>query len=76
MANTIFIPTKRIRNYAYKKHVHNWEIAERIGVSDSTLTRLFRHAELPESKAMEIYAAVDEIARQKGSYDDGEELPR
>ena len=73
MEKEIKIPTVRVKHYARRKLVCNWEIADALNISEASITRLFRRAELPESKATEIYAAIDEISRLKGSNDDSEE---
>ncbi len=56
----------RIKNAAREKRVPLWEIASRMGVSESTMTRLLRQ-ELPEKKTQDILSVIDEVARGRVS---------
>ncbi|MGM9590205.1 MAG: hypothetical protein ACI3V0_08555 [Faecousia sp.] len=55
---------KAIRTHAKKHGVKIWEIAEALGVAESTLCRHLRR-ELPEQKQAEILSVIDEIAANK-----------
>ena len=56
----------RIKNAAREKRVPLWEVASRMGVSESTMTRLMRQ-ELPEKKTQDILSVIDEVARGRVS---------
>ena len=56
----------RIKNAAREKRVPLWEVASRMGVSESTMTRLMRQ-ELPEKKTQDILSVIDEVARERVS---------
>lgn len=49
-----------IRNEITNSGLNYWQVAEGIGVSDSTFSRLLRH-ELPDEKKEEIRAAIREL---------------
>lgn len=55
---------KELRDYAKEKAVKLWEIADKLGVCDMTLTRMLRY-ELPEKKKAQILAIIDEIANER-----------
>ena len=50
-----------IREKAKKSGVRLWEVAEKIGVADSTFCRKMRR-ELPEARQQLILRAIDELA--------------
>ena len=50
-----------IREKAKKSGVRLWEVAEKIGVADSTFCRHMRR-ELPEARQQLILLAIDELA--------------
>jgi len=52
----------KIKNAARDKRVPLWEIAVKLGVSESTVTRMMRQ-ELPPDKTAEILNIIDTIAR-------------
>ena len=49
---------KELRAAMQKNGLFQWEVAERIGVSDSTLSRMLRHELPPEQKA-DILRAIE-----------------
>ena len=53
-----------IKNAARKARVPLWEVAERMGVSESTMTRMMRR-ELPEEKKSELVDVIQEVARER-----------
>lgn len=53
-----------IKRYAREMRVPLWEIASKLGISESTMTRLLRQ-EVPEEKATEIRDIINEIARKR-----------
>ena len=57
MANT------KIRDAAKANGVKLWMVADRIGVQDTTFSRMLRH-ELPKQKQAEILKAISEIAKE------------
>ena len=55
-----------IREYAKKKDVKFWKIAERLGIADATFSRHLRH-EFSEEKKNKIKVIIDELAEQGGN---------
>lgn len=55
-----------IRNTAKKSGVFLYELAERLGIAESTMTRLLRK-ELSDSKKQELLADIADIASEKNS---------
>lgn len=55
-----------IRTTAKKSGVFLYELAERLGISEPTMTRLLRK-ELNDSKKQELLADIADIAREKNS---------
>lgn len=53
-----------IRNYAKKKRVKLWEIADVYGVSDVTLSKKLRY-ELSEKDKENIMQIIDDLAKAK-----------
>ena len=56
-----FMANEAIREKAKKSGVRLWEVAEKIGVADSTFCRQMRR-ELPEARQQLILRAIDELA--------------
>lgn len=52
-----------IRHIARKKKVRMWQLADHLGVSEATITRLLRH-ELPDEDKKRLLMAINTIARQ------------
>lgn len=55
-----------IRNTAKKSGVFLYELAERLGIAESTMTRLLRK-ELSDSKKQELLFNIADIASEKNS---------
>lgn len=55
---------KDIRTRAAKKGVYLWEIADKIGLCDSSFSRKLRK-ELPTAEKKRIFSIIDEIAAKK-----------
>lgn len=57
-----------IRTAAKQNGVRLWEVAERLNVSEPTITRKLRR-ELPNEEKQRIFSLIDEIAadKQKGA---------
>ena len=53
-----------IRKTAQRSGVRLWEVAERLGIADSTFSRKLRH-ELPDAEKQRIFAIIDDIVRQQ-----------
>ncbi len=58
-----------IRARAKSKRVYLWEIANKLGVSEMTLTRRLRR-ELSEDEKQRIFSFIDEIAKERGLHND------
>lgn len=56
----------RVRNYAKEKKVNLWEVADRLKVCDTTLTKRLRRP-LSEESEKEIIDIIDSIASKKGN---------
>lgn len=57
------LPNRDIRHAALLADVRHWEICERMGISEPTLTRWLRQ-ELPEEKRQRILDAIKELAKE------------
>lgn len=55
---------QEIRRKAKEKGVYLWQIAEKLGVCDMTLTRKLRH-ELPENEKTEILDIIESISASR-----------
>jgi len=42
-----------------------WEVAERVGIADTTLTKWLRR-ELSDERRSQVLAAIDELKKEKG----------
>ena len=60
-----------IKNRARELGVCLWEIADALGISEATMTRLMR-SEVSEEKRDELLQAIDRIATQKGGMQNAE----
>lgn len=56
---------KAIREYAKKKKVWIWQIADAMGVSEATISRRLRH-ELSDYEKKKFTSAIDSIADGRG----------
>ena len=52
-----------IRKQILNKKVHYWEVAERCGIHESTLSRMLRR-ELPDDKKQRILQIIEDIERE------------
>lgn len=52
---------KEIREYIKSRKVPMWRIAERLGIADSSFSRMLRY-EISEEKKSQIRAIADELA--------------
>lgn len=50
-----------IKDYAKERNVKMWRIAECLGITDSSFSRMLRY-EIKEKKKMEIKGIIDELA--------------
>lgn len=55
---------KDIKVKARKSGVLIWEIADRLGIADTTMSRKLRK-ELPDNEKQEIFNIIDELAAEK-----------
>lgn len=58
-----FVRNQDIKEYAKEKNVKMWLIAERLGIADSSFSRMLRY-NLSEDKKAEIKAIIDELAAE------------
>ena len=54
---------KELNNYIRSKRVPMWRVAERMGIADSSFSRMLRY-DIPETKKEEIKAITDELAAE------------
>ena len=59
---------EEIKKYANRKHVYLWQIAKKLGVTDSTFSRKLRDEFDDETKS-KILSIIDEIAREQENYE-------
>ena len=55
-----------IKRRAKDKGVKLWQLAERLGITDSTFSRRLRH-ELSEDEFMRVCTLIDELAAEGGA---------
>ena len=53
-----------VRDFLKQKHVYQWEVAERLGVHETTVIRWLRE-ELPEERKQAMIAAAIAIAAER-----------
>lgn len=53
-----------LRDYAKISGVKLWEVAERLNLQDTNLSKMLRH-QLSDDKQNELIAIIDQIAREK-----------
>ena len=54
---------KEIKEYIKYKNVPMWMVAERLGIADSSFSRMLRY-EISEEKKLQIKAITDELAAE------------
>lgn len=59
---------KDIREYAKRKNVKLWRIANKLGVNDGNFSRKLR-CELQEETKQQIFEIIDNLARDQGGED-------
>ena len=57
-------PNKDIKTTAKTKGIKLWEIADKLGIADTTMSRWLRK-ELPQDKKQKIFNIIDQIAAEK-----------
>lgn len=55
-----------IRRKLKETNVMQWQVADKLGVSEMTLVRKLRY-ELPEAEKQKIFSVIDEIAEEKNN---------
>ncbi len=55
---------KGLRDYAKSKAVKLWEIADKLGICEMTMTRKLRY-ELPTDEKERIKGIIDEIVKER-----------
>lgn len=55
---------RQIKERAKKEGVRLWQVADMLGVSEATMTRMLRK-ELPQAKQQEIMTIIDQISEAK-----------
>ena len=62
----IMLNNRELRQQAKSKQVRFWEIADKLGISEPTMTRKLRR-ELPAEEKEKIISIIDEIAAERGA---------
>lgn len=57
-----------IREYARRKGVRIWEVANALNISDSTMAKKLR-TELPEDEKEKMFAIINQIANNREKID-------
>lgn len=63
-----------IRNYAQEKHIKMWQLADALGIAESTLCRRLRH-EIPERNRDVYIYAIDKVAQSLNEQSGGDNMP-
>lgn len=58
---------EKIRRHAKERGVFLWELAARVGITDSTFSRKLRR-QFPEDETEALVKMIDEIAAEKGGH--------
>lgn len=56
-----------LQTYINEKKVKRWMIAERLGIADSSFSRMLRYV-IPKEKEIQIKQIVDELAADKDRF--------
>lgn len=59
-----YMANQKLRDYAKNKNVYLWEIANKMNVSEPTITRKLR-VDLPKEESQKIISIIDDIANSK-----------
>lgn len=59
---------KKIRDYAQNRGVKLWQIADKLGIQDSNLSKKLRH-QLPLDEETEILNLIDELVAERELYE-------
>lgn len=54
-----------LQTYINEKKVKRWMIAERLGIADSSFSRMLRYV-IPKEKEIQIRQIVDELVAEQG----------
>lgn len=57
---------QELKSYARRNGVRLWQIAEELGISEATMTRLMRRELLPEEKCTIIYT-IERLVNERES---------
>ena len=57
---------KALRKQIEKSGIKQWQIADALGVADSTFTRWLRH-ELPEERKNEVLRVIEEVKQHESN---------
>lgn len=60
----VFFMNEDIRNYAKKKNVYLWMIANKLGMNDGNFSRKLRNELSPEMKE-KVFKYIDEICEER-----------
>lgn len=60
------VENMEIRRKLKETKVMQWQVADKLGVSEMTLVRKLRY-ELPEEEKQKIFSVIDEIAVEKNN---------
>lgn len=55
---------KEIKDYIKSRNISLWRVAERLGIADSSFSRMLRY-EISEDKKSQIKAIADELATEQ-----------
>lgn len=55
---------KKIRQYAQSSRVKLWEVSDKLGITDTSLSKKLRY-ELPEQETNRIISIIDEIVLER-----------
>jgi hypothetical protein len=63
------LTNQKLRDMLKKKKIYLWQIAEKLGIHETTLVRRFRH-ELTAEQEQQVLLAVEEISLERGKEQD------
>jgi hypothetical protein len=63
MKGAIYLQNQDIKNAIHKANLYQWQVAQKIGVSEMTLIRWLR-TQIDSSKKQQIFSAIEELRKE------------
>ncbi len=63
MKGAIYLPNQNIKNAIKNSNLYQWQVAQKMGVSEMTLIRWLR-TKIDTSKKQQIFSAIEELRKE------------